>query len=88
MTTAATKIKPTMGKKRVSTRLGKKPSEVFAARLRTLLDGQSGSSLAAKLGISADAVLKWLRAERTPKLDELPAIAAALGLDDWRDLLS
>lgn len=81
------KMKPSMGKKRAATRLGKKPSEIFAARLRSLLGDQSGSSLAKKLNISADAVLKWLRAERTPPLDDLPAIAAALGVSDWRELL-
>ncbi len=76
-----------MGKKRQKPKRDNSPSGLFAARLRELMADRPAPELAETLGVTPDAVLKWLRGDRTPPLDQWPAIAKALGLSDWRDLL-
>lgn len=77
-----------MGKKRAENKKKPKtPREQFAARLRVLAGDRPASELAPLWGVSTDAALKYLRGDRTPKLDEWPAIAAGLGLERWQDLL-
>lgn len=78
-----------VGKKRttVKARKGDKLSLQIAARLNALLGDRPASYLAQQLGISTDAVSKWLRADRTPDVDKWSDIAKALGGNDFRDLL-
>lgn len=83
----ATRNRRPMGKKRSNPKLGNSPSHQFTRRLRALLGDRTATELAQALGITPNAVGKWLRGERTPPMDDWPAIAKALGLDDWRDLL-
>lgn len=79
---------PKVGKvRRVNKSFATSPSGQFAKRLNQLLRNQPASDLADKLGVSDDAVLKWLRGDRTPPIDQWPDIAKALGLSDWRDLI-
>lgn len=61
--------------------------EKLAARLRKLAGTRPAHEIAAKVGVSVNTVLKWLKAENTPDLEYWPDLAAALGLDDYRDLL-
>ncbi len=53
----------------------------FAARLRTRMARRkiTAPELAAAVGITPDAVHRWLRGSRVPEYDSLPRIAAALG---------
>ena len=83
---AARNIRP-VGKKRSSPKLGNSPSHQFAKRLRALWGNKPATELAEALGVTPDAVRKWLRGEHVPPLDDWPALAKSLGLADWRDLL-
>lgn len=77
-----------MGKKRTT---GKKPPKTprqqFAARLKELAGERPASYYAPLWGCKPDAVLKYMRGDRTPKLDMWPKIAASFGLENWQDLL-
>lgn len=77
-----------MGKKRT-----RKPSKdlsraerAFANHLSKLVGDKSGE-VAAAVGVSHDAVLKWCCGDSFPSLDKWPDIAKALGLSSWRELL-
>jgi transcriptional regulator with XRE-family HTH domain len=78
-----------VGKKRakVTARKGDALSVRFGARLAQLLGNRPASYLAEKLKVSPDAVLKWMRGQRTPSIDDWDAIAQALGLASYRDLI-
>ncbi|TVQ04190.1 MAG: helix-turn-helix transcriptional regulator [Roseinatronobacter sp.] len=52
----------------------------FSARLRTALGGRSGSWLAEKIGLKAQSVNAWLRAESGPSLVNARDAAQALGV--------
>lgn len=77
-----------VGKKRTtSKKKPKTPREQFAARLRDLVGDRPASDFADAWDSTPDGVLKYLRGDRTPKLDQWPKIAASLGLKNWQDLL-
>jgi len=77
-----------MGKKRSATKKQPKtPRQQFAARLKELAGERPASHFAPLWGCNPDAVLKYLRGDRTPKLDMWPKIAASFGLKNWQDLL-
>lgn len=78
-----------VGKKRHVPRVtkGAALSMRIAARLNELLGDRPASYLAAKLGVSVDAVTKWLHAHRTPDVDKWDQIAVALGGKSFRDIL-
>lgn len=63
------------------------PRELFAARLRELAGDKTAAKLAEEWGYSSDAILKFLRGDKTPEMNRWPDIAAACGLDSWLDLL-
>lgn len=76
-----------VGKKRKAVKAGKKPHQQFAARLRLLAGERTTVELGGLIGVSPNTVGKWFKGERTPELDQWPAIAKAFGLDHWTDLL-
>jgi len=78
-----------VGKKRQAVKMPKKPTlrDLFAQRLRKLAADRTTTELGKQLGVDADTVGKWLRAESLPDLDLWHKLATALGLTDYRDLL-
>lgn len=87
MTTTASTI-PRMGKKRkVIRRRPVTPREQFAARLRELAGDRTTVELAIAWGCSTDAAGKYLLGKRMPDFDDLPKIAAGLGLTRWQELI-
>jgi transcriptional regulator with XRE-family HTH domain len=92
MPVATTMVRPhkgrTVGRKRVAPE-GRPTTlrEKLAARLRKLAGDRPAHEIAEKVGVSVNTVLKWLKAENSPDLEYWPKLAAALGLDDYRDLL-
>lgn len=61
----------------------------FALHLQTLMDaaGKTKDDIAEATGLGEAAIRRWLRAEGAPDLHNLEKIAAALNLDDYRELL-
>lgn len=77
-----------VGKKRsVSTDKPKTLKERFAANLRQLAGDHTAVEIATHLGVTPDAVLKWLRGRNMPDLELWPDLAKYFGLKDYRDLL-
>lgn len=79
-----------MGRKRKPPRAGTpERNRQFAARLNGLLDrsGLSPVQLAERLGASSVIVYHYLQGEHLPRLQDLPELARALGLNSARDLL-
>lgn len=58
----------------------------FALRLSELV-GDNAVDVAAKIGVSPDAVRKWCAGDTVPSLDKWPKIAAAVGLKQAAELL-
>jgi ribosome-binding protein aMBF1 (putative translation factor) len=89
---ARSKKVPKVGRKRqpIPKELLKTPSGKFAVRLSSLMEaaGLDAKELGAKIGKSSDTVHVYLAARAVPHLDDWPRIAKALGLSDYRDLLS
>lgn len=92
MAAAAIKMRgskePRVGRKRTSKppKSLSLPERKFALRLAELVGDRSGE-VAEKVGVTHDAVLKWLAGRSVPSLDKWPKLAAAVGLKDYRDLL-
>jgi hypothetical protein len=59
----------------------------FAARLRDLAGDRTTIDLGEAIGVNHETVRLWLRGDRLPDLDQWPALAKALGVADYRDLL-
>lgn len=64
-------------------------SENFSIRLKELRkkSGLNQSQLAEKIGVSLLTLFRWEKGERTPRLEEIKALAKALGVSE-ADLLN
>jgi hypothetical protein len=80
--------RPRMGRKRAKVeRKPRTPSEMVCVRIDQLAGDRQSKELAVRSGHTAQAWDNWRRWDRCPDLDDWPAIAKALGLGDWRDLV-
>lgn len=80
----------TVGRKRVRPQFKKPtPRQKLALHLYDLAEksGLTNAEIAKKVGCSAVAPAKWFSGENAPDVDYWPALAKALGLHDWRELL-
>lgn len=78
----------TMGKKRTPPKgTSSKPHARFAARLRSLAGDRTTIELGKAIGVDANTVGKWLKGERMPHIDQWPAIAKAMGLAHYSELV-
>ena len=65
------------------------PAGKFGEHLEQLMirAGLTPPELAERIGVSADAVRKYLRGTYTPVIDKWPQLARALGLKNAKDLV-
>ncbi|MBA3313522.1 MAG: helix-turn-helix transcriptional regulator [Planctomycetaceae bacterium] len=65
------------------------PTGLFAANLERLMQKAKlePDEFAKRIGVSTDAVYKYIRGTNTPDLDRWPDIARVLGLKNARNLL-
>lgn len=77
-----------MGRKRA--KIDKKPrtpSQMVCARIAELAGDRASKELALISGHNVTSWDHWRGWRRCPDIDDWPAIAKALGLRDWRDLV-